>query len=126
MTRYIVFLPFALFLFSCSNNNASQNVKHIGPQQIAKLKVDIPELKIIDLRTPEEIVDGKIDQEAFEIDFYAKDFEEQLNRLNKDQSYLIYCRSGGRSGKAIPKMKKLGFTSIYHLDGGYSSWLKSN
>mgnify|MGYP001152136798 CR=1 FL=1 len=51
---------------------------------------------IIDVRTPEEYVNGHIEN-AINLDYYSITFEDGLNKLNKNKTYLIYCRSGRRS-----------------------------
>jgi len=77
---------------------------------------------IIDVRTPEEIAEGKIIEDALEIDFYDDDFQEQLAALDPNEKYLIYCRSGNRSGKTLTILDELGFTSTQHLEGGINAW----
>lgn len=79
----------------------------------------------IDIRTPEEIAEGKITADALELDFYAPDFKQQLAALPKDQPYLIYCRSGNRSDSALSLMKQLGFEEAYDLAGGKTAWQAS-
>ena len=56
------------------------------------------------------------------MNFFDKDFKEQLSKLNKDEPVYVYCKSGGRSGKAKKQMEKMGFTMIYNLIGGINSW----
>ena len=73
---------------------------------------------MIDVRTPEEIAEGKIAAEALEIDYYADDFRARLDRLDKSKKYLVYCRSGRRSGLTMEIMKELGFSEAYDLSGG--------
>ena len=82
-----------------------------------------PNMTIIDIRTPQEYSSGHIDG-AINIDFYATDFAQQLEKLDKVATYSIYCRSGSRSGKALDIMKNLGFTDVADLQGGYSSLLE--
>lgn len=83
-------------------------------------RIKEPNMTIIDIRTPEEYASGHIDK-AINIDFYASDFKDQLEKLNKSEAYSIYCRSGSRSGKALSIMKDLGFINVADLQGGYSS-----
>ena len=45
-----------------------------------------------------------------------------MNALDKDIVTLVYCKSGGRSGKAAKIMIELGFRIVYDLKGGYSNW----
>lgn len=41
---------------------------------------------------------------------------------NKDTPILVYCRSGRMSTSAVEQLKILGYTDIYHLDGGMRAW----
>lgn len=37
--------------------------------------------------------------------------------LNKDDEILVYCRSGGRAGKAEQSLKALGYTNVKNIGG---------
>jgi len=56
------------------------------------------------------------------INFFDADFKEQLSGLDKSKSYLVYCRSGNRSGKACSMMADMGFKNLYNLRGGIGAW----
>ena len=77
--------------------------------------------QVIDVRTPEEYALGYIEG-AILIDYKASDFQASISALNRNITYLIYCRSGNRSGKASKVMDSLGFKNIYDLKGGYMNW----
>ena len=79
------------------------------------------ESQVIDVRTPEEYALGYI-KGAILIDYKAADFHASISALNRNVTYLIYCRSGNRSGKASIIMDSLGFKKIYDLKGGYMNW----
>jgi rhodanese-related sulfurtransferase len=76
---------------------------------------------IIDVRTPEEYASGHIPG-AKNINYHAEDFQAQLMKLDKRKSYVVYCRSGNRSGKAVIIMKKLGFSTLYDMQA-FSGWV---
>ena len=76
---------------------------------------------IIDVRTPGEFSNGHIEN-ALNIDYYADNFENDLNTLDKSLVYLIYCRSGGRSGQALNQMEELKFNTVYNMLGGMNQW----
>ncbi len=80
-----------------------------------------PDFVIIDVRTPEEYNVGYIEG-AVNIDFNSEDIREQLNALDKDKAYLIYCRSGRRSASARDIMSELGFKEVYNMSGGILEW----
>jgi rhodanese-related sulfurtransferase len=42
--------------------------------------------------------------------------------LKKNRTYLLYCRSGKRSGKALVMMQERGFHKLYHMAGGITAW----
>lgn len=85
--------------------------------------VDNPpaDLVVLDVRTPEEFAEGHLEG-AVLVDFYAADFADQLAALDADVPYLVYCRSGNRSGQALGVMEQLGFTSVVDVDGGIVAW----
>ncbi|HSM65560.1 MAG TPA: rhodanese-like domain-containing protein, partial [Ilumatobacteraceae bacterium] len=83
---------------------------------------DAPDdLVILDVRTPEEFAEGHIDG-AVLVDFYDADFADQLAALDPDVPYLVYCRSGNRSGQTLPLMQQLGFGSAVDVGGGILAW----
>ena len=78
----------------------------------------------IDIRTPEEIAQGKIIDSALEMNFYGNDFKSKIGNLDKNSPYVIYCRSGGRSGKTLKMMKDSGFKEVYNILGGYNGFVE--
>ena len=94
----------------------------VSPQDAAALTADPPaDLVVLDVRTPEEYAAGHLDG-AVLVDFYDADFAEQLAALDPDVPYLVYCRSGSRSGQTLPLMQQLGFESAVDIDGGILAW----
>lgn len=78
----------------------------------------------LDVRTPGEFMTGHI-QDAQNIDFESGSFESQIESLDKNGTYAVYCRSGNRSGQAVKVMQDAGFKNIYNLDGGVIDWANS-
>lgn len=77
---------------------------------------------IIDVRTDEEVADGII-KNAIHIDIYkGQEFVNEIEELDKDKNYYVYCRSGNRSGQACNIMDQLGFENAYNLEGGILEW----
>ncbi len=79
------------------------------------------DLVILDVRTPEEFAEGHIDG-AVMIDFYRDDFADELAKLDPDVPYVLYCRSGNRSGQTAALMEQLDFASVQDVDGGILAW----
>ncbi|UCB44892.1 MAG: rhodanese-like domain-containing protein [Spirochaetota bacterium] len=82
---------------------------------------DAPDFIILDVRTEAEYLERHIES-ALNIDYRGEDFYGRLEELDRDDTYLLYCRSGRRSRRALEIMKELGFRSIYHLSKGFMSW----
>ena len=76
---------------------------------------------LLDVRTPEEFAAGHI-AGAQNLDFYAEDFADQLGSLDRGSSYVVYCRSGNRSGRATALMAREDFTSVTDIEGGIQAW----
>ena len=102
-------------------------VIHLDAGQAAKI-ISIPDKKkrptIIDIRTLGEFKAGHLES-AIHIDFLKEDFPDAIQKLNRDKPYLVHCQSGGRSSNSLKLWKTLGFTEIYHLDGGFLAWKKA-
>ena len=51
-----------------------------------------------------------------------QDFIFDLEELDKNKNYYVYCRSGNRSAQACAIMNQLGFKNAYNLSGGILEW----
>ena len=81
-----------------------------------------PEWQILDVRTPGEVADGIIEGATL-INYQEIDFENKVvEQLSKDKVVLIYCAAGGRSSRAMAKLKAAGFQQLYNLEGGMGAW----
>tara|TARA_X000001036_G_scaffold395090_1_gene395836 strand:+ start:331 stop:633 length:303 start_codon:yes stop_codon:yes gene_type:complete len=77
---------------------------------------------IIDVRTPEEFEISRI-PDSINIDFNNPVFfMQEIQKLNKNVSYYIYCRTGVRSANSCLLMKELGFDRTHNLLGGIVEW----
>ena len=77
---------------------------------------------ILDVRTDAEVEEGMI-PEAKHLDIHqGQDFISALEKLDKTNSYYVYCRSGARSGQACSITQQMGFEKAYNLLGGFNDW----
>jgi rhodanese-related sulfurtransferase len=81
-------------------------------------------VQLIDLRTPEELEETGYLKGAEHLDWNNGVFEAAYEKLNKDLPVMVYCRSGGRSGRAGAFLIENGFREVYDLDGGITAWLE--
>jgi rhodanese-related sulfurtransferase len=122
MKRYLtaIVLTLALGVGACGGDTATVELID-APEAQALLAAPPESLVILDVRTPEEHAEAHIAGSS-NIDFYEADFAAQLDQLDKDTPYFVYCRSGNRSAETIDTMRELGFSEVYELDGGILSW----
>ena len=120
----ILFLSLAFSLSNCHESTAQQ-ASQVAATVLAPddfeakaLKADV---QLIDVRTPDEYKAGHITT-AKNINFYAADFKDQMDKLDKSKVIAVYCGVGGRSGKASAILTQLGFKTIYDLQGGMTAW----
>ena len=99
----------------------SFQVTHVDANGAAMFLAENADAIVLDVRTPKEFAEGHIEG-AVNVNFFDKDFAEQLTRLDTSKTYLLHCRSGGRSTKSLPILERVGFTNVVHLDGGFKAW----
>lgn len=123
----ILFFSVMMLLTSCSEAQKKANQKS---NKIMFQNLNVNEFEqgmtqneavIIDVRTPMEYQEGHIKNSKL-IDISDKDFENQIEKLDKNKAYYVYCRSGGRSSSASQIMVEKGFTKVYNLQGGMIAW----
>ena len=116
MTTFVTLLALTIF--------AGADVTTITAKRAAaRLKKD-PKIVVVDIRTPEEFAKGHI-KGAVNINMNSKDFSEKLGKLERDKTYIMHCRSGGRSASSLPVWKRLGFKNVLHLSSGTLGWVKA-
>ena len=122
--RILLFIG-VLLMASCSESQVNEVVEKAGHQVVnaEKFKEMLSEenIQLVDVRTPAEYNSGTI-EDALNIDALSSDFETKIAELDKSKKTLIFCKSGGRSGRAGAMMEKMGFETVVDLSGGYSSW----
>jgi rhodanese-related sulfurtransferase len=83
--------------------------------------VDAKCLVILDVRTAQEYDTGHL-KGSINLDFKSPSFRDEIARLDRDEAYLLYCRTGRRSARAVMLMKSLGFKELYNLTNGIEQW----
>lgn len=121
MKRIINALLLCLPLFFAFQSDAQATAKDIDVATFSKYMKEKKGAQIIDVRTPGETAQGMITG-AREIDINDPAFQKKIAALDKNKPVLVYCRSGGRSGRAMEIMGKLGFKEVYNLSGGILAW----
>lgn len=110
-------------LVSSCGTVGTDGVQLVAADSAAQV-VEQSDVVVLDIRTPDEFASGSLPG-AVNLDFYAEDFSQQLAQLDKDATYVMYCRSGNRSEVAAAEMRDLAFSDVYEIDGGILSWMQS-
>jgi len=137
-SSFVILLLSATVIFSLAatkNFNQANGAASAQTQQTSILKTistkdalnllarnkNNPDFMVLDVRTPEEYTGGHLEH-AVNIDYYSSNYRSVLGELDKAKTYLIYCRSGNRSGKSLSIMEELGFKRVYDIAGGLVQW----
>lgn len=107
--------------FTVAESSWYHNLTPQESYQLVQENLDNPNFIVIDVRKPEEVAQGYLPN-AVTIDYLGSGFQEKLNRLDRQKTYLVYCRSGNRSTKALSLMEGMGFNNVYHMMGGLNEW----
>ncbi len=101
----------------------SSVVKRVPPDTVQALlaKKDSLGLLLLDVRTPEEFMQGHIPGAKL---IPVQVLEQEIKQIEayKDKPVIVYCRSGNRSRTASRILAKHGFKIIYDMDGGIRQW----
>ncbi|NNF36390.1 MAG: rhodanese-like domain-containing protein [Saprospiraceae bacterium] len=83
---------------------------------IKAIKVD-PDAIILDVRTPDEF-EGDHLENAINFNYLSRTLSEDIESLNPERTYYVYCKTGRRSLRVCTLLKNSGFKKVYNLDQG--------
>lgn len=108
---------------SSSNGSGSDVplVRAADAEAMIEDNVGNDDLCVLDVRTPEEYVLGHLEN-SLNIDYYDDSFRDSLDKLDREKTYIVYCRCGKRGAASVTMMQELGFAHVFNLDGGYLEW----
>lgn len=121
--KYFIKIPFVLLLVfvlsGCGQQEAqiNKNISSAEASVLLQENKDNPDFVLVDVRTPAEFSEDHIDG-AVNYDYRKASFRDDIDKLDKEKTYLIYCRSGKRAGSALEVMKELQFKEVYNIVGG--------
>lgn len=98
-----------------------REIVNLTPKQFRRAFLDKEMAVLVDVRTTQEWNSGSLSN-ALHIDYLADGFLEKIDKLDRDGSYFIFCRTGRRSLRTTVLMKNWGFTDVQNLDGGLTAW----
>ena len=105
-----------------SSSPAKSSFQSISPQEATMLLKQRKEIVVLDVRTPEELREGKIENSTL-VPIWSV-FRNQLY-LPKNTPIILVCAVGGRSYAAGRMLTQFGYEEVYNLSGGISAWKKA-
>ena len=129
-TAIFLIVGMAALITSCVSGGRSvgdstqEAIVDVDAEKAYQLLSGQDDIIVIDVRTPAEFSAAHI-KGAVNIDVTSDKFEEQVAALDRGNYYLVHCAAGavnGRSRRSVAMMDKLGFSKIYHLNGGFMAW----
>lgn len=121
MKKWIPMILSALLLTGCGASAQDDlGYRQITMEEAAKRMEQEPAAIILDVRRPDEYQAGHIPG-AINIPNETIGREELPQLPDKDQTILVYCRSGNRSKQASEKLAALGYTQVLEF-GGILDW----
>ena len=109
-----ILIGFIFFSISCIRSDESD--LNIQASEYVTLEHD-DKVVILDVRTEREYSSGHLEN-AVLLDVKQPDFKDHAAQLDKELTYYVYCRSGGRSLSAVKYLRSIGINNSYNIQGG--------
>ncbi len=77
-------------------------------------------IEVLDVREP---VEREIASLPHTLEIPIGELEQRLSELPKDKEIIVYCRTGGRSARAVQLLREAGFKQARDLLGGIHAWI---
>ncbi len=79
---------------------------------------------VLDVRSPQEFAKGRVTG-ALNADIHSPDFAAKAAQFDKKKPLLVNCHAGSRGAIAAAELARLGFKSVFNLEGGLEAWEKA-
>jgi len=103
---------------------SAQQIKPVSSQSVSELVNKNSKIVLLDVRTPLEFQQGHL-KGAVNIDARHPEVTKQLDQLDRNASYVVYCRTSNRSGVVGDYLVKKGFKDVSQMMDGYTGWLQN-
>lgn len=111
-------------LFLRAQDAAAGGYTDLSPAEARELlgkRSGDPGLVLLDVRTPKEFAAERIEG-AKMIDYLSPSFRREVAELDREKTYLLYCRTGSRTKGALKVMREMGIRNLLHIAGGITKW----
>ena len=102
-------------------NFGAKKIPQISADEVKKAIEGKEDVFLLDVRTPGEYADGKIQGSVnLSVDQVASKIVSLIP--DKEKKIYVYCLSGSRSTHAVDTMIKLGYRQVYNMTSGLLAW----
>lgn len=109
-------------MFSIRDKNEKVNtVENVDAEYFEKMIKEDENCILLDVRTPMENKMLRIPNSLL-IDIANPFFIPEIDKLDRNKNYYLYCQRGNRSLLAGNQMLKMGFKNVCHLQPGIIGW----
>lgn len=123
--KYLLSSAIALLFVGLSPLKAAEIASPEPIRVEAAEKLINERIQLLDVRTIEEWNSGHL-KGARRVELTDKEFDAKVNAtFDPAKPVLVYCRSGGRSARAVARLRELGFKNVHDLNGGITAWEKA-
>lgn len=98
---------------------ARVKVPEITATELKKMMEQRKPFVLLDVREPDEYQIRRIPGSKL---MPLGDVLKRMHELNSAEEIVVYCRSDGRSARAVEWLMKAGFRRVHNLKGGVLAW----
>lgn len=91
----------------------------LSPEELAQRLQSANPPVLVDVRHP---VESQISALPGALQIPLEKLPQKLHELNPQAEYVLFCRTGVRSARALKMMQAAGFQQVRHLKGGLNAW----
>lgn len=94
-------------------------IQQMGVDALYQAMQNKDDYVLVDVREPDEWAEGIIDGSLL---VSLGDVDDASENWDKDKTYYLFCRIGGRSLKACHALSKKGFSNLTNIAQGMLGW----
>ena len=103
------------------NGQVLRDITVAEADSMIKVSKNNPCFVLLDIRTRQEFDAGHLEN-ALLIDFRDSTFSANIDKLDKNATYLLHCRTANRTTQSMRLFREKGFVEVYNMLGGVTEW----
>jgi adenylyltransferase/sulfurtransferase len=100
---------------------AAPNMPTMTVHELKDLRHSGDDHFLLDVREPHEQAICRIEGATL---IPLGELENRLGELPRHKRILVHCKSGGRSARAVSRLRELGFSDVWNVSGGIIAWAR--